>query len=140
MELLLKNIFYRSIGKPFFYLFLTFVVFFLGVSSVKAALSSYVDASNILHVSSDAADAITITCVGNSILINGIDPDSGPFQCDKLAGISITGGSGDNSIDVSSLSLSDLAPETQIIVEGLGGADTIYGGENPEDSQRRRWK
>ncbi len=132
IDLSLMNIFCRSIGKLISLILLTSGVFFFGVRPVKAALTSYVDASNILYVISDADDDITITCVSNSILINGFDPDSGTFQCDKLTGISITGGPGDNSIDVSSLSLSDLASVTQIIIEGSGGGDTIYGGANPE--------
>ena len=64
-----------------------------------AAVTSTV-VGNVLTVSSDAADPITILCDNGAVKINGADPGTGLAQCNGIIAINVTGGPGDNTIDL----------------------------------------
>ena len=46
-----------------------------------------------------AREEIAITCDAGNVKINGADPGSGAALCADITSISVTGGSGDNSIN-----------------------------------------
>jgi Ca2+-binding RTX toxin-like protein len=108
---------------------------FPGVAS--AAVTSEVDAG-VLTVESDAGDAITITCVGNQVQVNGGNPDTGAAACDAITSIVVNGDDGANVIDLSGVADKDDNVDTDfpaiasVTIDGRGGNDTITGSEHTD--------
>jgi Ca2+-binding RTX toxin-like protein len=79
-----------------------------------------------LTVIGDAAnDAVTITCTGGVIKVNGVDPTGGPAPCSAAVRFSISVGDGDDSVDVEAVTKGDFALDA--VVRGGSGNDTITG-------------
>ena len=91
-----------------------------------AAVTSTV-VGNVLTVSSDAADPITILCDNGAVKINGADPGTGLAQCNGIIAINVTGGPGDNTIDLGTVTAVDFPTLTSVTLHGEGGNDTITG-------------
>src|SRR4030095_3132872 len=65
--------------------------------SASAVVTSAVT-NGILQVTSDAADAIAVTCEGGNVKVNGADPGSGGAACSAIQGLFVNGGPGANTI------------------------------------------
>jgi Ca2+-binding RTX toxin-like protein len=106
-------------------------------AAASAAVTSGV-AGGTLTVTSDAGDAITITCVANAVQVNGGNPGSGPAACDAITSIVVTGGPDANVIDLSGVSDRDDAVDTDypaitsVTIDGAAGNDTITGSEHAD--------
>jgi Ca2+-binding RTX toxin-like protein len=102
---------------------------FPGIAS--AAVTSSVT-GGVLSVSSDAGDAITITCVGGNVKVNGADPGSGAAACNALTGINVDGGPGANAIDLTGVTSAAFPNVASVLADGNAGNDTILGSERPD--------
>jgi Ca2+-binding RTX toxin-like protein len=91
-----------------------------------AAVTSTV-VSGVLTVSSDNADPITLVCDASFVKINGTDPGSGAAACNTIISITVTGGPGDNTIDLSTVTAVDFSSLTSITLNGGNANDTITG-------------
>jgi Ca2+-binding RTX toxin-like protein len=91
-----------------------------------AAVTSSVN-GGVLTVSSDAGDAITITCQTGDVKVNGDDPDSGSADCSTITGIIVNGGPGDNAVDLSGVSATDFTTLISTTVSGGDGVDMLTG-------------
>ena len=97
-----------------------------------AAVTSSVS-NGFLSVTSNAGDAIAITCVGGNVKVNGADPGSGAAACSVIQGISVNGGPLANTIDLSGVTQADfLNPFTFVGIFASAGADDITGSEFPD--------
>lgn len=96
--------------------------------AAHGALMSGVDGSR-LWVQSDASQAITITCPSGNVKINGGDPDGGAAACASITAISVMGGPGANTIDLSGVGSAFGLPTggTPVAIYGDDGNDTIDG-------------
>src|SRR5690606_2578145 len=81
----------------------------------------------VLTVTSDAADAITVTCDGGQARVNGADPGSGAVACNTITQIDVNGGPGDNTIDLSGVDDDDFTLLEAVTVDGAAGNDAITG-------------
>ena len=81
----------------------------------------------MLSVTSDADDAIAITCAGNSARVNDVDLGTGPASCTDIQAIKVIGGPGPNSIDLSGVIRSAFSNLTAVSINGGGGDDSIVG-------------
>jgi Ca2+-binding RTX toxin-like protein len=81
-----------------------------------------------LTATSDAADAIAITCVGGKVKVNGADPGAS-VNCTAITSISVTGGPGNNAIDLSAVNGTDFTALTSVTANGGDGEDTLAGSE-----------
>jgi Ca2+-binding RTX toxin-like protein len=102
--------------------------------AVPGVASANVTASingGVLSVSSDAGDAIDITCVGapGNVKVNGIDPTGGPAACSAVTSITVEGGPGGNSINLNGVTDELFTGLTSVTVNGNGGDDVILGSE-----------
>jgi Ca2+-binding RTX toxin-like protein len=86
-------------------------------------------AGNALTVTSDAGDAIAITCVAGQVKVNAADPDTGAVACNSITSITVTGGPAANVIDLSGVNGIDYTALTAVTVSGGAGTDTITGSE-----------
>jgi Ca2+-binding RTX toxin-like protein len=125
---------------------------------ILAPTASAVVTSNFsngfLSVTSDAGDAIAITCVGGNVKVNGGDPGSGAVACSLIGGIFVGGGPGANTIDLSGVTQADfpnILPSVGIfggpgadeitgsefsdVIDGGPGSDTIAGGGEADNLQ-----
>jgi Ca2+-binding RTX toxin-like protein len=107
---------------------------FPAVASAK--VDSAVDGAGKLTVTSDAGDAITITCVTNDVKVNGADPDpGGAADCDDVTSIDVTGDAAANVINLAGVEDADPAVDTDypnvtaVDIDGGGGNDTITGSD-----------
>jgi Ca2+-binding RTX toxin-like protein len=106
---------------------------FPGVAN--AQVTSGVNAQGVLTVTSTAADAIAITCVGNAVLVNGAPPSGGAADCDDVTAIDVTGDAGANLIDLKGVNVADATVTTDypnvltVEIDGAGGNDTINGSD-----------
>ena len=91
----------------------------------KAAVISAV-VGGALTVTSDAADSITIGCDASFVKINGSDPGSGAASCNAITSIVVTGGPGDNTIDLSAVTATDFSL-VSVTLNGGAANDTITG-------------
>jgi Ca2+-binding RTX toxin-like protein len=116
----------------------TAIALLLLASGASAALVSSVEADGSLTVQSDASEAIVVSCgPDGNVKVNGADPSPGPTACSAVNAIRITGGSGDNAIDLSGVTRAAfpslaLSPETAGLKVQLScgsGADTLTGSE-----------
>src|SRR5262245_40419798 len=77
-----------------------------------------------LTVTSNAADAISITTASGNVKINGGDPGTGAAASSSITSIEVKGGPGANIIDLSGVLVADFtAPLTGVTIEGKGGDD-----------------
>jgi Ca2+-binding RTX toxin-like protein len=105
----------------------------VAASSANATVTASFE-NGRLTVSSDADDAIDVTCEGGQTKVNGQDPGS-PVPCSSVQWIDVTGGPGGNAIDLSAVSAVDFTLLYWTHVDGLGGADDITGSSSnlPEE-------
>ncbi|HET7845516.1 MAG TPA: CHRD domain-containing protein [Xanthomonadales bacterium] len=108
----------------------------IGADGARAAISSTV-AGGVLTVTSDAGDAITITCPSGNVLVNGANPDTGASGCAALAQLVVNGGPLANDIDISAVtaaafpalaSRNIVANAGDDVVTGSPSADVVNGG------------
>src|SRR5918999_1716837 len=94
-------------------------------------VTSAVNGTGVLTVSSDANDAITITSVGGDVKVNGGNPAGGPaVDSADITAIDVSGGPGANNINLAGVNATDfpqLADGTDVTVDGGEGNDTING-------------
>jgi Ca2+-binding RTX toxin-like protein len=101
----------------------------------NAAVTSTVDAAGALTVTSNAGDAITITCVGDQVKINGQDPAPAATACDAITSITVTGDDAANVINLAAVTAPvvtqdpDFPDVTDVTISGRGGNDMITGSE-----------
>ena len=88
-----------------------------------------VDANGKLTVTSNAGDPITITCDGGWVKINGADPSNGLTACDDITAIVVTGGPGENAINLEDVNGTDFPKVASVLVNGGDGIDTIVGSQ-----------
>ena len=100
-------------------------------SAASANVTASINAAGALSVSSDAGDAIDITCVGTpgNVKVNGIDPTGGPRACSAITSITVEGGPGGNSINLNGVTDELFTGLTSVTVNGNGGDDVILGSE-----------
>jgi Ca2+-binding RTX toxin-like protein len=105
--------------------------------TLLAALTSTV-AGGVLTVVSTADEDIAVSCAGGNVQVNGADPDSGASTCISITGIVVTGGLGENIIDLSlvdtpeftsSMTVTVDAGPANDVITGTFFADTLNGGE-----------
>jgi Ca2+-binding RTX toxin-like protein len=102
-------------------------------SPASAAVSSSVDGPGNLAVTSDAADAVAITCSGGNVKVNNADPTTGgPKACSAIISIAVTASSstGNNTIDLAGVNTTAgfaAALDAKVTVDGGGGNDSIIG-------------
>jgi Ca2+-binding RTX toxin-like protein len=85
--------------------------------------------NNVLTVTSDAGDAITITndAATGQVKINGQNPGTGAAQSANLTAIQVTGDAGNNNITLAAVTEAAFPALTSVNVDGAGGNDTING-------------
>jgi len=84
-------------------------------------------ADGVLTVSSDADDAIALTCTYGNVQINGADPSDGAVDCATVTTITVEGGPGPNVIDASGVLTDDFTSLATITLRGGSGNDVITG-------------
>jgi hypothetical protein len=98
-------------------------------------MTSAVDPSGMLLVTSDANDAIVIGSTGGQVKVNGADPDTGPFPVAGVATIAIvataSAGPDANTFDLRAVTPSVFAALTGVSVDGGGGDDRLIGPDVP---------
>lgn len=110
----------------------------LAVPGVASAAVTSSVAGGTLTVTSDAADAIAITCVANQVKINGADPGTGVANCDAITSIVVNGGPGANNINLAGVTTADPAVDTDfpavtsVTIDGGGDDDAINGSQYPD--------
>ena len=110
----------------------------LAVPGVASAAVTSSVAGGTLSVTSDADDAIAITCVANQVKINGADPGTGAANCDAITAIAVQGGPGANNINLAGVTTADPAVDTDfpavtsVTIDGGGGDDLINGSQYPD--------
>jgi hypothetical protein len=103
-------------------------VFAFSAAAASAAVTAeYFDGS--LSVSSDAADAITVTCGGGTAKVNGADPEGDPAPCGQVESVEVTGGPGPNAIDLAGVTAAAFTSVEVLTVLGDEGNDTIAGSQ-----------
>jgi Ca2+-binding RTX toxin-like protein len=88
--------------------------------------------TGVLTVSSDAADVIAISANGSGeVEVNGDnDPTGlGAIAAADVTAIEVTGGDGNNVIDLSAVQASDYTGLASVSIDGGAGGDTITGSE-----------
>ncbi|MHC4875061.1 MAG: peptidylprolyl isomerase [Planctomycetota bacterium] len=88
--------------------------------------------AGVLTVTSDASDVISIAANGSGeVTVNGDnDPAmTGPISASAVTAIQVTGGDGDNPIDLSGVTGTDFTSLTSVDIDGGSGADTITGSD-----------
>ncbi|HYM57885.1 MAG TPA: hypothetical protein VES79_07975, partial [Solirubrobacteraceae bacterium] len=97
-----------------------------GPAVADAAVTSTVT-GGVLKVTSDNADAITVTTAGGNVKVNTADPGA-PTAASAITAIEVTGGAGANTIDLSAVNAAtDFTALANVKVEGGEGNDTITG-------------
>lgn len=97
-----------------------------GPAVADAAVTSTVT-GGVLKVTSDNADAITVTTAGGNVKVNTADPGA-PTAASAITAIEVTGGAGANTIDLSAVNAAtDFTALVNVKVEGGEGNDTITG-------------
>jgi Ca2+-binding RTX toxin-like protein len=106
--------------------------------AASAAVMSSVGSTGFMFVSSNADDAIAITCAGGNVKVNGADPGNGVAACSIVRAIQVSGGPGANTIDLSgvtqaafpNLGTGPVPVQFPVqIFDSFGGTDTITGSE-----------
>ena len=94
--------------------------------SLLAAVTSDVT-GGVLTVTSDAGDAITVTCDTLQVKVNGADPGSGAALCATITEIDVTGGPDSNTIDLNTVATTTFTSLVTVTVDGAGANDVITG-------------
>ncbi len=95
----------------------------LAFATVTATVSD-----NALSITADdSGNTITVTCAASNVQVNGVDPSSGPVACASLSSITVQGGAGGDTIDLSGVARSEFAAATAVSITGGDGDDTITG-------------
>jgi Ca2+-binding RTX toxin-like protein len=95
-----------------------------GTSS--GAVSSSHNGSDLLIASDGASDTIAVTCVLNSVKVNGGDPGSGPLACSATERIDADGLEGNDAFDLSGVTAAaGFTPPVVTNVYGGPGDDTL---------------
>jgi Ca2+-binding RTX toxin-like protein len=102
---------------------------FPGVAS--ATVTSSVS-GGVLRASSDAADGITIECVGGQVRVNGGNPGTGAASCADITSIDVDGGPGDNALNLAGVTNDSFGRVTSVSIDGGGGNDTLTGSERAD--------
>jgi Ca2+-binding RTX toxin-like protein len=96
--------------------------------AASASVTAAVDGTGKLSISSNAGDAISVASAAGKVEVNGLtiagNPDSG-----SVTAIEVTGGPGDNNINLAGVNATGFAALTSITVDGAGGNDTINGSQ-----------
>ena len=97
--------------------------------SASAAVMSSVFTGGFMFVSSNADDAIAITCDGGNVKVNGADPGSGTAACSLIKQIQVSGGPGPNTINLSGVTQAAFPNMilTPVAIFADAGADNITG-------------
>ena len=95
----------------------------------SAAVMSTVGPTGFMFVSSNAADAIAISCVGGNVKVNDADPNSGVAACSLVRQIQVVGGPGPNTINLSAVVQADFPNmmPLPVVIFADAGADLIKG-------------
>jgi hypothetical protein len=101
----------------------------LAVAPAAATIGEYVDGTRIILTSDADADTISLTCVGGQARHQGADL----MSCAGLTYLSLQGGDGADTLDVSSLTRADFPALTQVSLHGGDDADTIRGSQLGDD-------
>jgi Ca2+-binding RTX toxin-like protein len=82
-----------------------------------------------MFVSSNADDAIAITCVGGNVKVNAADPGSGVAACSLIHQIQVIGGPGPNVINLSGVTQAEFPNmmPLPVVIFADAGADSITG-------------
>jgi hypothetical protein len=74
------------------------------------------------------ADPISLSCIGGNVAVNGEVPVEVPaVSCAAVLQIVVTGGGGDNTVDLAPLTAATYPALTQVSVDGGDGNDTLVG-------------
>jgi Ca2+-binding RTX toxin-like protein len=103
------------------------VVGFLLTATAASAAVTAEFVFGTLTASSDADDAIAITCTGGTTKVNGGDPEGDPAPCGAVESVEILGGPGPNAIDLTGLTAAAFPAAEDIAAYGDEGNDTITG-------------
>lgn len=97
--------------------------------TASATLTSGFDGVT-LTVTSDGADLITLIVDGNTgeVLVTGQQVPGGAPAA-QIQVINITGGSGDNNIDLNTVDAGGFPALNEVNINGGGGADSIFGSQ-----------
>lgn len=98
----------------------------LTAGAAFAAVTSSVS-SGVLSITTDAGDAVTITCVAGNVQVNAADPGTGAAACASISLINVSGDALANTFDLSGIVRADFAILTQAQVNGGDGDDVITG-------------
>jgi Ca2+-binding RTX toxin-like protein len=102
------------------------VVAALAFPGIASATVTSTVTGGALTATSNANDAIAITCVAGKVKVNGADPGAAT-DCSALTSVSVTGGPGANLIDLSAINPTDFPALTSVTANGGDGDDTIKG-------------
>jgi Ca2+-binding RTX toxin-like protein len=98
-----------------------------GIASANITTNAV--AAGKLTVVSDAADPIAITCVAGNVKVNGGNPTTGAAACTTITAIEVTGGPGNNAIDLEAVTAADFTTLASVLVSGGDGSDAIDGSQ-----------
>lgn len=83
----------------------------------------------VLTITGDeAGDSVRIQCRGGNVLVNDVDPSTGPAPCSSIVAIEFTGGGGDDVIDLTRLSPETFTTLATTTLVGGQGDDRLTGG------------
>jgi Ca2+-binding RTX toxin-like protein len=103
-------------------------------ASVTSSYRSTASTQGQLRVTSDGSDSIVVSCGAwfLPVTVNGAPPDTGPVQCWVVTAIAITGGPGDNRIDLSGfVNGRDFRGFGVVVgIDSGSGDDVIVGAHN----------
>lgn len=103
------------------------VVALLLSPQVALAEVTVTSADGVLTVTSNADDAIALSCVYGNVQINGAAPSTGTVDCAGVTALTVEGGPGPNIIDASGVITDEFTSLTEITLSGGGGNDVITG-------------
>ncbi len=101
------------------------IALLLGAADGRAATSASF-AAGTLTVSSDADDALVLTCAAGEVQLNGVTV-AGPVACGDVLQLEALGGPGANLIDFSGVVPADFGDLSGSLVIGGPGADSVVG-------------
>ena len=94
----------------------------------RARRSPRIFAGGQLTALSDAADPITVACVGGKVEVNSVAITGNPNRT-AITGVDVAGGPGANAINLAAVNETDFTDLDTVTVDGGGAADTINGSQ-----------